>query len=1151
MRRSIAPILLLALPFLAAGCPKEKQNSSAGTSAPPANGDRRAAAVLNNNGVALLEHERGDAPGALDLFKKAVAADPSYAIGHTNVGIAYQAASSPDYAKSKEALTKAEQCGGNTPNLFFARGLANKGLFEYAAAEADLKKVLQIDPEDAFTQFHLGMVLRDQNKVPEAEAAFRAAIRRMPTLASAWLNLGQILRRQGRPQEGAKCEDEFNRLKGNGTAVIIGGPYYAANGKYLEPVADTNVTKAAPTPLLPLSDKTTDWGLAGRIFHASAAGDYDNDGKPDIALFTDKGVDLLHNAGNQLQPAPAPIPYPAKASGGCWADFDNDGYEDLLVYGPGGTRLYRNLSGRQFQDVSAAAGIPTAPSRHAVFSDANHDGWLDIIIATETGNCILLRNNSNAKFTNITVQSKLSGLSGLRFILPTDFDRNRAVDLLCLTDAGVVLMSNRYDGTFEKAQNTGLENVHAPLRAASADINSDGRIDYIFATPQGLVAAISKPGAPCQVSPLTNFTDPCTDVTALDADNDGRTDLAVTTAKGCTILQGDGRGEFPNTVHLPSAEAAALSVADLDSTGFAELIIGGKQPKIAAPAPNQNRWLALRSKGLKAAKAPDKRKGPRANGSGIGSLVEAWTDSTWQTVEINTASGSDSRVVLGLGSGDTPRWTRILWPSGVHQCEPLGGAGVQGMAKDENGRPLTIAAVKIGAEAELWEPDRAPTSCPVLYAWNGSDYQFITDLQGGAIVGYNIGDRQYNSNDPDELVALPPGLPKLRDGMLSVEIACQLQEVLMIDKVQLIAVDHPENTTLFSSDRMLSAPPFPPSVPLAVEEIRPVIRAEDDHGRNVTETIRKIDRTYPDNFALLPHEGFTQPHSLTLTLGDVRSAEKVHLLLYGWQQYAHSTSNLTAAHAGVPTLPPSLQVRTPSGAWKTVAGDIGSVAGLPKWMTVDITPHLKQADPKNLQLRITTNIALYWDQIALGITRKPIALRQTPLAPASAEYHWLGYPEPTYPDGRDPVVYNYSRRRHTAPWRTPQGWYTRPGDVTPLLQNPDDMYVIMRHGYALRIGFSPKQLPQLPTGWKRTYMLLSDGFGKDMDMNGAFPATVEPLPFHKMTRYPYSAGEKFPDDPQHRAWRAQYNTWYQDGNPEPAVWPELHRNSPRTQFPSP
>jgi len=64
----------------------------------------------------------------------------------------------------------------------------------------------------------------------------------------------------------------------------------------------------------------------------------------------------------------------------------------------------------------------------------------------------------------------------------------------------------------------------------------------------------------------------------------------------------------------------------------------------------------------------------------------------------------------------------------------------------------------------------------------------------------------------------------------------------------------------------------------------------------------------------------------------------------------------------------------------------------------------------------------------------------------------------------------------------------------------------------------------LPAGWKRTFLVYADGFGKDMDLNSAYPDTVEPLPFHGMKAYPYVAGEMFPVNELHRLDRQTYHT---------------------------
>ena len=72
--------------------------------------------------------------------------------------------------------------------------------------------------------------------------------------------------------------------------------------------------------------------------------------------------------------------------------------------------------------------------------------------------------------------------------------------------------------------------------------------------------------------------------------------------------------------------------------------------------------------------------------------------------------------------------------------------------------------------------------------------------------------------------------------------------------------------------------------------------------------------------------------------------------------------------------------------------------------------------------------------------------------------------------------------------------------------------------------FPARGLPPLPPGWTRDFLLLVDGWAKDGDANTAFSQSVEPLPFHAMSRYPYPAAEHFPDDAAHRQYREKYNT---------------------------
>ena len=88
---------------------------------------------------------------------------------------------------------------------------------------------------------------------------------------------------------------------------------------------------------------------------------------------------------------------------------------------------------------------------------------------------------------------------------------------------------------------------------------------------------------------------------------------------------------------------------------------------------------------------------------------------------------------------------------------------------------------------------------------------------------------------------------------------------------------------------------------------------------------------------------------------------------------------------------------------------------------------------------------------------------------------------------------------------------TRLGDVTELLLRTDDRWVAFKGGDAIRIAYDASKLPAVPAGWRRDYVLVSDGWDKDFDKNTVTGQSYEPWPFHAMTAYPYPGNEHHPD----------------------------------------
>jgi hypothetical protein len=219
---------------------------------------------------------------------------------------------------------------------------------------------------------------------------------------------------------------------------------------------------------------------------------------------------------------------------------------------------------------------------------------------------------------------------------------------------------------------------------------------------------------------------------------------------------------------------------------------------------------------------------------------------------------------------------------------------------------------------------------------------------------------------------------------------------------------------------------------------------------------------------------------------------------------------------------PSLQVQDAQGRWQTVIEDMGMPSGWPRSIVVDLTGKFLS---KSREVRIATNLCLYWDEIFLSDASTDPQARVIAAPMQSADLHFRGFSRvAVHPQRTQPERFFYDHPRPTAMWDPTPGLYTRYGEVRELLGTVDDRFVIMGAGDEARLRFGARGLPVLPSGWRRDFLLQVDGWSKDRDANTAFSQSVEPLPFHAMSGYPYGPNEHYPDDAVHGAYRRQWNT---------------------------
>jgi len=1133
----------------------------------------------NNIGVALLEQFKYK-EGA-DAFRRALQIDPKLSLAHINLSIALY--NVPDLPAAEREAKTALTFAPNAPQPYYILGLIAKTPKPEEAIAA-FQHVLKVDPNDVGANINLGQIYSQQRKYPEAIAAFRIAIAVEPYNGTALYNLGQALMRAGQRDEGQAVTQRFKELRERGSATTIGNNYLE-QGRYAEAIASTGaeaelVDRAIPSvtfvdvtaDTLPASAssvssdasslassifgrqfKTSDLNDATKREIAAALGgnvtlfDFDGDGDLDLFWVTPTEQHLYRNDGGKFidvtnQSGALSAKFSGTPIGAVAGDFDNDGKPDLFVIRDGSLSLYHNDGSGRFSDVSSAAGIPPYPylPSSVAFVDVDHDGDLDIFITgladlskpPKAGATavfpndfvgapnLLLRNDGNGKFTDITAAAKLNTVGHAVAVVPTDFNNRRDMDLLVVNYGKAPdLFSNQRDGTFRNvAKDVGLALEGNWSCVAAGDVNKDGFTDFFFGRTDGPgLFALSDGKEKFKTIAAPAGSEGARVAQFLDYDNDGLLDLVMLTDKGVRVWRNVGDGWVDTSARAVASDLAGgpamlgpgrlFAASDIDNDGDLDIIVRASSGNLRIgrnDGGNANHSLHVNLSGKV------------SNRSGIGAKIEARSGSLVQKFETSSASPAvaPADVIFGLGKRTRTDAVRVLWPAGIVQAE----TEIANAANSADPKKILSFATLL-----VTELDRKPSSCPYLYAWNGERFEFITDFMGGGEMGYLEEPGRHNTPDPDEYVRIRGDQLRERNGHYELRVTNELEEALFADRFQLIVVAHPRDVEVYPNEGMTD-PPRPFKL-FATRGAHPPLSAVDDHGNDVLSRISRMDRQYPDDFRRDRIRGYADEHTLTMKLAEEGTTEsraaRTLLLLTGWTDYAWSSDNVAASQGGKTMTLPSLQVKDAKGNWRTVIEDIGIPVGRPQTVTVDLSGKFLSA---SREVRIVTNMRILWDQILVDTSGGNLPIQLTRLDLARANLRWRGFSKEVTSDGREPFGYDYSLVTFTSPWKVMPGRYTREGDVRELLLKSDDMFVISRPGDEISLSFDARKLPSLPAGWTRTFVLYSDGFSKEMDINSASPDQVTPLPFHGMSKYPYPETEAYPMTAARRAYIDRYNT---------------------------
>ncbi len=799
-----------------------------------------------------------------------------------------------------------------------------------------------------------------------------------------------------------------------------------------------------------------------------------------------------------------------------FADYDNDGYADLFVATTKGILVFRNQGDGSFSKVKDNIGLSNANNVSKIlFGDFDQDGDLDLFAAQKDANK-LFRNNGDGTFTEQAATMGLaangSGTTNADF---SDYDNDGDLDILGLNGNGQIQLFNnqRHSHFIDVSSEAGLQNPSYTGTAITfGDYNNDGSPDILIAGgPDGSCTLLKNENGHYEIDVnaskqlMTGLKGVrVNDIAFVDYNNDGYQDIVVAgtnddaSKSGVRLFHNDSTKGFSDvSAVLPAniTQAYHLGITDFNFDGDEDIYFSGPDGLQLArnDGGNNNNYVQVQLTGLSYGNSKNNR-------LGIGARVELKAGDLYQAKTVQSPL-----VEFGVGTRTKLDALRIIWP---------------------NGTPQTIVDPTI--IQKTLEEEQLKGSCPFLFTWNGRNYEFQKDMLWRSALGMPLAihgkDTTYAFSGPSKEYLLIPG-EKLqpRDGMYSLKITEELWEAVYFDKVNLVAIDHPDSVNTFADERFV-APPYPGRKIYEVTDENLPVSATDGNGNNLMSKISKYDFQYVSNFSIGKFQGVAKEHDLILDLGDKAKSNDLHLFMRGWifPTDASINTELTQTKKYEQKFP-SLQVINKEGKWQTVIPNIGFPMGRDKMMVIDLSG--KFLTPNDRRVRIRTNMQIYWDHIFFSTAKVDAPVKMYDVAMKNAQLDYHGYSASYHKGGPyGPQWFDYDHVTTGQKWRDLTGYYTRYGDVTPLLQKADDEYVITDGGDEVTINFDATHLPALPKGWKRDFLIYSEGWVKDGDLNTAYGQTVAPLPFHDMPSYPYGKNVFYPTDPAHLEYQKRYNT---------------------------